>query len=154
MKKTLTLIIPAVFFILLFSNFLTIGFAAYISIGTYDATTGQPKEIFAAGEQVRIKANSSDKPITIVVKDPDGYVVHNEEYDGYEYDKVLSGLTTKGGWYTVEASSPIDTVRINFACTYFNVVPDVPLGTAGATTAIAFALAFYSLARRRKLKYA
>lgn len=153
MKKMLTLIIPAVLFILLFSNFLMVVFAADISVGTYDAT-GQPKEIFAAGEQVRIKASSSQTPITIVVKDPDGLVVHSEVYDGNEYDETLSGITTKSGWYTVEASSPIDSTLKNFACTYFNVVPDVPLGTAGAATAIVFALAFYSLARRRKLQYA
>jgi len=83
------------------------------------------RDTFAGGEAVRIIAESSHKPITITATDPDGNVVHSEIYDGYIYDKTINGLTDKSGWYTVEASSPMDNVRKNYACTYLHVVPEL-----------------------------
>ena len=122
--------------------------AGSISAGTYDAT-GIPRDTFASGEAIRIVAESSHKPITVTVTDPDGNVAHFEIYDGYIYDKTLNGLTDKSGWYTVEASSPIDNVRKNYACTYLHVVPEIPLGTLGALAAILLAMGFFSFVRHK-----
>lgn len=151
-KKTSTFLALTVFTILLFSSLVKVGQAGSISVGTYD-TAGLPRDIFSGGEDVRIIADSSDMPITITVTDPDGIIVHNEIYHGYKYDKILSDLTEKSGWYTVEAASPIDEVRKNYASTYFNTVPEIPLGTVGAATAIFLGLGFYGLLRRKKLQY-
>jgi len=151
-RKTATFLTLAVFVALLFSSLVKVGQAGSISVGTYD-TTGLPRDIFSGGEDIRIIADSSDMPITITVTDPDGSIVHEETYNGYKYDKILSGLTEKSGWYAVEAASPIDEVRKNYACTYFNTVPEIPLGTVGAATAILLGLGFYGLLRRKKLQY-
>jgi len=119
-KKTSTFI-ALVFVSLLSCSLIELGQAGYISLGTYDAT-GLPRDLFNIGEAVRLIASSSDIPITITVTDPDGIVVHSETYDDYEYDKILSGLTEKSGWFMVEASSPIDEVHINYASTYIHAV--------------------------------
>jgi len=121
-----------------------------ISVGTYDST-GLPRDTFAAGESVRIIADSSHSPITITVTDPDGNDVHTETYEGYKYDKILDGLTDKSGWYTVEASSAMDEVRKNYACTYLHVVPEIPLGTLGALAAIFLGMGFFAFVRRKPI---
>jgi len=69
------------------------------------------------------------------------------------YDKTLSGLTTKLGWYTVEASSPVDEVRKNYACVYFHTIPEIPVGTITAVTAMLLGLSLYGLVQRKKLRY-
>jgi hypothetical protein len=117
-KKTSTFI-ALVFVSLLSCSLVKPGQAGYINLGTYDAT-GLPRDLFSIGGDVRLIASSSDIPITITVTDPDGIVVHSETYDGYEYDKILSGLTENSGWFMVEASSPIDEVHINYASTYIH----------------------------------
>lgn len=122
--------------------------AGSISAGTYDVT-GLPRDTFAGGEAVRIIAESTHSPITITVTDPDGNVAHTETYDGFIYDKILNDLTDKSGWYTVEASSPMDNVRKNYACIYLHVVPEIPLGTLGALTAILLAMGFFSFIRNK-----
>lgn len=66
------------------------------------------------------------------------------------YNKTLSGLTTKLGWYTVEASSPIDEIRKNYACTYLHVIPEIPLATLGATATMLLGLGFYGWVQRKK----
>jgi len=147
-RKTSTFLVLAVFAALLCFSLVKVGQAGSISVGTYDPT-GLPRDVFSGGEDVRIMADSSDMPITITVTDPDGTVVYEETYEDYDYDKELSGLTKKAGWYTVEASSSMDTVRKNYASTYFNTVPEIPLGTVGAATAIFLGLGFYGLLRRK-----
>lgn len=98
--------------------------------------------------------SSSHKPITINATDPHGNLAYTKLWDNYEFDITLSNLTETGGWYTVEASSPIDRVRKNYACTYyFNVVPENPLGTIGSAATILLALSFYGLVRRRRPRY-
>ena len=116
--------------------------AGSIDVGVYDAS-GTLREIFGVGEDIRIIASSSDKPITIVILDPDGIVVHTETVDAYDYNKILSGLTTKLGWYTVEASSPIDIVRKNYGCTFFHVIPEIPLGTLGSLATLILGLGYW-----------
>lgn len=69
------------------------------------------------------------------------------------YDKTLSGLTNKLGWYAVEASSPIHEVLKNYACVYFNVIPEIPVGTITAVSTMLFGLGFYGLVQRKKLRY-
>jgi len=137
MKKTLTSLALVVFVALLSCFLVKVGQAGSISLGTYD-TTDLPKDFFIQGKDVRIIADSSDMPITINVTDPDGMIVHNETYYGYTYDKILSGLTEKLGNYTVEATSPREEVKKNYARTYFRTAPpsvggkanpiDIPLG--------------------------
>ena len=124
MKKTLTSLALVVFVALLSCFLVKVGQAGSISLGTYD-TTGLPKDFFIQGKDVRIIAGSSDMPITINVTDPDGMIVHNETYYGYTYDKILSGLTEKLGNYTVEATSPWEEVKKNYARTYFSTTPSV-----------------------------
>jgi hypothetical protein len=122
-------------------------------VGTYD-TTGLPKEVFNKGESVRIIAVSSDAPLTITVTDPDDKVVHKEIYLWKVYNKTLSNITKKSGWYTVEAESPIDDTRKNYASTYLHAVPEIPFGTLGAIATIFLVLGSYGLFRRKKLRYA
>lgn len=148
MKKTAAFVVLAVFVTLLGCCLVEVGQAGNISVGTYD-TTGLARDTFGGGEDVRIIAESTDMPITITVTDPDGDVVYSENYDGVIYDKILSGITEKEGWYTVEASSPIDNVRKNYACTYLHVIPEVPLATLGATATMLFGLGFYGWVRRK-----
>jgi len=152
MKKTLTFLTLAMVAALSCSFLVKHVNAGSISVGIYD-TTGLLRETFNVGEDIRIIADSSDMPITITVRDPDDVVVYTESYEGYKYDKILSGLTGKLGWYTVEATSSIDTVRRNYSCTYFNVVPEIPLGTIGAAAATFLGLGFYGLVRRKGLRY-
>ncbi len=149
MRKILTVLTLTLFAALMSSSIVKLGKAGSISVGTYDAA-GVPREVFLEGEEVRIIAESTDSPITITVTDPDGIIVLTETYYGYIYNKTLGGLTEKSGWYTVEAASPIDQVRRNYASTYFNVIPEVPFGTITAATAGLFALGFYGLKRSRK----
>lgn len=152
-KKTLTFLALATLAVLLCSSLVKVGKAGSISVGTYDVW-GSPRDVFSGGEDIRIIADSSDKPITITVTDPHGNAVYNETYSGFRYDKTLSGLTKKSGWYTVEASSPMDKARKNYACTYFNTVPEIPLGTFGAAATILLGLSFYGFVRRKKLRHA
>jgi len=150
--KKISLLALALFAALLSCSLVRLGQAGTISVGTYDPTADppMPRDFFHGGEDVRVIATSSDKPITITVTDPDGTVVHSETYDGYEYDDVLADVTEKSGWHTVEASSPIDTVRKNYACTYFNVIPEVPLAILGAGTMMLLGLGFYVVVQRKK----
>jgi hypothetical protein len=148
MRRNLTFIALFVF-ALLCSSLVKVGHAGSISAGTYD-TTGLHRDQFVGGEDVRIIADSSDMPITITVTDPDGIIVHTEIYPGYKYDEILSGLTEKSGWYTVEASSPLDTVRKNYACTYFKVIPEVPLGTIAAAMTMSLGLGFFLVQRKKR----
>jgi len=67
------------------------------------------------------------------------------------YNKTLSGLTTKLGWYTVEASSPIDETRKRYACTYLHVIPEIPLATLGAVAMMFLGLGFYGWVQRKTL---
>lgn len=151
MKKALalsTLIVS----VLALMAVLNMGFASFISIGTYDAVTGEAKTVFAVGEPVRIKASSDGKPINITVKDPDGITVYFESYDDLNYDKTLNGITVKSGWYTVEVSSPINSQQYNFACISFNVIPEAPLGTIGTATIIVLAFTSFGLIKQRRSK--
>lgn len=150
-KKTLTFLVLTLFAASLCSSLVKVGQAGSISVGIYDIW-GSPRDSFSGGEDLRIISDSVDTPITITVTDPDNVVVHTETYPGIRYDKVLSGLTKKSGWYTVEASSPIDSVRKNYACTYFNTVPEIPLGTVGAAATIFLGLVFYGFVRYKKLR--
>lgn len=149
MKKTSTFLVLTVFAVLLSCVLVRPGQAGSISVGTYDPT-GFSRDEFSGGENIRIIAESSDMPITVTVTDPDGIVVHTETYDGYIYDKILSHLTQKSGWYTVEAASPMDEARKNYACTYFNSVPEIPFATVGATATMLLGLGFYGFVKRKK----
>lgn len=151
MKKQL---IPAIILFATLTSllFIRLGQASTINVGTYDAT-GDPKETFAIGELVRIKASSTHKPIRIEIRDPDNLLLHQEEFDGYEYDQTFDHLTQKHGWHTVIATSRIDEQRTNYGCVYFNVIPEVPLGIVSATTTMLLGLGFYGFIRHKKPSY-
>ena len=114
-KKTIAYISLIVLGALAFSVLMNTAKASSINVGTYDAT-GLAKDAFAHFEDVRIIAQSSSKPITIKIFDPDNVEVYSETKDVYIYDKTVSGITTESGVYTVEVSSPgLTTTRKNFA---------------------------------------
>ena len=71
--------------------------------------------------------------------------------DVYILDEIVSGVTTESGLYTVEASSPMSSTRKNFGIVFFNVVPEVPLGTVSIALVMVGAFGFYGLVRRRKI---
>jgi hypothetical protein len=127
------------------------GHAGSISVTTCDATTGQVKDTFLTGENLKTKAQSSSKPLTIVIKDPDGVVVGSETADVYTYERDWVGIAAKQGWCTVEVTSPIDSYTKTFATTYFqNVIAEVPIGTATIAVLNLLALGFFGVIRRRK----
>ncbi len=150
MKRTqayMALIVLSVFAV---SSLMAMAKASSISVGTYDVT-GLARDTFARLEDVRIIAQSSSKPITIKLFDPDNVEVFSETRDVYIYDRTVSGVTTKSGVYTVEASSPFSTTRKNFATVFFNVIPEAPFGTASIVMASLGALGVYGLVKRRKI---
>lgn len=142
MKRTAIALIPILLTVLACCSNIKLAQAGSISVGTYDAS-GLPRDVFAEGEVVRIKAVSSNKPITITVTDQNNVIVYTEIYNGYEYDKTLNNITKASGWYTVEAKSSIDSIRKNYACTYFFVAPENPLGTLGTILAVFLGLGLY-----------
>jgi hypothetical protein len=150
MKKTLSFLALVPFIALLIYSPVIVAQAASISVGVYDKL-GNSRDTFNIGEDIRVIASSSNEPITIVISDPDGVIIYTEVYNGYTYDKTLSGLTLKLGWYTVEASSPLNSKKINYACTYFNVVPEIPTGTIGVATVFLLSMGFYGLMKRKGL---
>jgi hypothetical protein len=150
MARIAPLVTLLVLGVLTFSSLTKLAVASGISVGTYD-TAGAPKTTFNLGEDVRIIATSTDKPITIKVYDPDNVTVYSDSVNSKTYDKTISGITTKLGYYTVEASSPVaGTKRTNFSTVFYNVIPEAPLGTASIAIVGLSALGFYGLVRRRK----
>lgn len=151
MKKTLTFPVLVVCAVLLCPSLVKLGQAVGISVGMYDPVyEGVERDTFNIGEDVRIIAESIDKPITITVLDPYGVVVHSETHDDYIYDDTVGGITEIAGVYTVEAASPADEVRENYACAYFKTIPEIPLGTIGVAATMLLGLGFYGLVRRKK----
>jgi hypothetical protein len=150
MKRTVAYLTLVVLGIFTFSFLLNTVSASSISVGTYDAISGLPKDNFAHLEDVRIIAQSSHKPITIRILDPYDVEVYVETVDSYTYDKTISGITTESGLYTVEASSPMTITKKNFATVFFNVMPETPLGTSSIALVSLGALGTYGFIKRRK----
>jgi hypothetical protein len=136
--------------VLTISFVMNVAKASSISVGTYDAS-GLAKDAFASLEPVRIIAESTNKPLTIKIYDPDNLEIFSETKDVYIYDNTLEGITTKSGIYTVEASSPMSSTRKNFATVFFNVIPEVQFGTASIAIVSLGALGVYRLAKRKKI---
>lgn len=150
MRKALGYMALVVLGSLMFSFVMNKAEASSISVGTYDIT-GLAKDNFASLEDVRIIAQSSHKPITIRIFDPDGVEVYSVTMDVFIFDEILSGVTAKGGLYSVEASSPMSLTRKNFGIVFFNVVPEAPIGTISITLVMVGAFGFYGLVKRRKI---
>lgn len=150
MRKAFTCLALVVLGVLAFSFVMNAAEASNISVGTYDVT-GLAKDTFASLEDVRIIAQSSHTPITIRIFDPDDVEVYSATMDVYVYDETISGVTTKSGLYTVEASSPMSSAQKNFATVFFNVVPEAPIGTVSIALVMISAFGFYGLVKRRKI---
>jgi len=150
MRKAFAYLALVVLGVLTFSFVMNAAKASNISVGTYDVT-GLAKDTFASLEDVRIIAQSSHKPITIIIFDSDDVEVYSETMDVYVYDETISGITTKSGLYTVQASSPLSSTRKNFAIVFFNIVPEAPIGTISIALVMISAFGFYGLVKRRKV---
>jgi hypothetical protein len=152
MRSKLTFIVIALLVAVLCGSVVMLGQAEEISVGLYDPVwEGVRRDSFNIGERIRVIAESTDKPITVIIKDPYGNVVHYEVWYGYKYNKVLSGMTRIAGYYSVEASSPMKgTIRRNYACVWYRIIPEIPLGTIGVAATMFAVLGFYGLMHRRK----
>ena len=80
MRKVSVFVILAMFAISLCSIPAVLGHAESISVGTHQ-TDGLLKDAFNIGENIRIIAESSFTSLTIIVTEPDGVVVLNENYE-------------------------------------------------------------------------
>lgn len=150
LKRIMAYTLLTVLAALSFSFLINASKAGVIGVGTYDANTGLPRDTFSAGESVRIIAQSSVSPLTIRIIDPDSVETYSETVSSLTFDKILSGITQKSGWYTVEASSQLTTNRVSFATVFFNSVPEAPLGTASIAAVSLAALGVYGVIRRKK----
>lgn len=152
MKRKLVLPILAFLMLILFVA-VNIAYAdSDIKLAVCD-TAGNPKSKFDLGEPVRIKFNSTSTPINLTIYDPSNTKIHSQKYYSTVNDITFNDITTQLGWYTVTASSPIPGAPptiYNFAVTYYQVVPEVPLGTAVATTTLGLALVTFGIFKRRK----
>jgi len=139
--------------VLAFSSLMNVARASGISVGTYDAQTSVARDTFARLEDVKIIAHSSNKPLTIKIFDPYNAEVYSKIVESYDFDEIISDVTTESGEYTVEASSPgLTPTRRNFAIVFFNVVPEAQFGTASIAIVCLGALGGYGFLRRRKTK--
>jgi len=109
---------------------------------------GTPTDTFGIGEKVRIIAYSSDPcPYDIIVTDSDGIVRFTDHSDVPNYNKVITGITDKPGWWEVKAGA----VHARYGIALYNVIPVVPFGTLGVIAACFSALGIAKLQKRRKL---
>lgn len=151
MKRTVAYMALIVLGALMLSSLMNVAKAPSISVGTYDSNTGAAKDAFVPLEDVRIIAQSSHRPITINILDPDNVEVYSETVDSYNYERTITGITVRSGWYTVDASSPLSSTRKNFATVSFNVVPEAPFGTVSFAIVSLGAFGLYGLIKRRKI---
>lgn len=97
------------------------------NVSTYNED-GTLTDRFIMGEKVRIIAYSSypEPPYEIIVIDPDGITRFTDTSNFTNYDSgLLSGITDKPGWWEVKAGK----AGIKYGTAWYNVVPEVPLGT-------------------------
>jgi len=124
---------------------------------------GKITSTFEMGEKVRIIIYPTTTQFKVIVVDPEGDIRYQETVYTLKYDEVLSGITDKPGWWTVkvtdsgdigpralEAELTSEQSSEQYLTALNNVVPEVPLGTIGATTTILLALGFYGLIRHKK----
>jgi len=108
---------------------------------------GTPTDTFSMGEKVRIIAYSSNPcPYEIVVTDSDGVVRFTDTSDVPNYENVVPGITDKPGWWEVKAG----TVSTYYGIAFYNVIPEVPLGTLAAVVACFSALGVTVMQKRSK----
>ena len=122
---------------------------------------------FEVGENVRIIVQSSSFPLSTVlsvtVSDPEGRIRYRESTRTFKYDKTLTGMTDRPGWWVVtitegpersltgEIPGSVDAVvkrSTKYLATIKNVVPEVPLGTI--TMVLTFLAAFGVVALRKR----
>jgi len=127
---------------------------------------GTPTETFQMGENVRIIAGSNSVPFNIVVEDPDGIMRHRETVYIFSYDKVLSTITGKPGWWKVRieegeiiirgtqpnAVPPPQASTEYLTAPELNAVPEVPLGTIMIVSAFFAALGIVAFRKRSNHK--
>lgn len=108
---------------------------------------GTITDTFAMGEKVRIIAYSSNPcPYEVVVTDSDGVVRFTDTSNVPNYDKVVTGITDKPGWWEVKAG----TTFTHYGIALYNVIPEVPLGTLAAVAACFSALGLTVMQKRSK----
>jgi len=155
MKRTVSLLTLVVFGVLTLASFTSTAKAS-INVGTFNAITGNPQNVFSVGEDVRVIATASDTPITVVIffeTDLLNPVFGPDTENSLTYDKVISGITTQVGTYRVVASSAQFTINWRIDVVMFNVIPEAPFGTATLAIASLGAFGAYGLVRRRKTTY-
>lgn len=164
MRKTkLTAVLCGLGFLMLF--FLTPhAFAVDLHTAKED---GAVAVSFEVGENVRIIVQSSSPTLStvlsITVSDPEGRIRYRESARTFRYDKTLTGMTDRPGWWIVtitegperslngETPGSGDAVverSTRYLATIKNVVPEVPLGTI--TVLLAFFAAFGVMTLRRR----
>lgn len=164
MRKTkLTAVLCGLGFLMLF--FLTPhAFAVDLHTAKED---GAVAVSFEVGENVRIIVQSSSPTLStvlsITVSDPEGRIRYRESARTLRYDKTLTGMTDRPGWWIVtitegperslngETPGSGDAVverSTRYLATIKNVVPEVPLGTI--TVLLAFFAAFGVMTLRRR----
>jgi hypothetical protein len=115
-------------------------------VATYD-TNDNPETQFNLGDTVRIKAYSHVTPYHIYVYKPDGTLkktigpINTASYLGDHND-----ITTDLGWWTLNVLDAQAHIGVG---QYF-VIPQVPLGVAGALTACFAGLGVKRLRRKEK----
>jgi len=126
-------------------TFIPIGYA---NPNVYTAKEdGTPADTFEMGEKVRIIAYSSNPcPYDIIVTDSEGLVRFTDTSYVPNYDEVVPGITDKLGWWEVKAG----TVSTRYGTAFYNVIPEVPLGTLAAVVACFSAFGITLMQKRSK----
>jgi hypothetical protein len=128
---------------------------------------GTVAAVFNVGDDVRIIVQSSKFPestvLSVIVSDPDGRVRYMESAHTFRYDRTLTGMTDKPGWWVVTVTegpertlsgddsgngSAVVQESTEYLATVQNVVPEVPLGTI--TIVLTFLAAFGVIALRKR----
>jgi len=119
--------------------------AAVVGIGTFDASTGEPKSTFEIGEDILVIVISSDWPITLTLTLPDGSTrnLGTYDWDGTTnvegipaYMGVWDDITEHPGSYELKAESTVAELgETQYAVTPYHVIPEAPLGVAAVLTA-------------------